>query len=94
VKDSYLTLRLPRDLARALAHWARTRGVAKSAMVREAVAAYLAPPSPAPDVVVTAGQLAARWPTRPRLLPGDADALEHDIAASREALPPPRAPWD
>ena len=94
MKDSYLTLRLPRDLARALAHWARAHRMAKSAMVREAVAAYLTPPAPAPDMVVTAGELASRWPTLPRLLPGDAEALERDVAASRAALPAPRAPWD
>ena len=96
MKESYLTLRLPRELARALAHWARTRGVPKSAMVREAVAAYLAPaaPVPAPPTGLTAGDLASRWDTLPRLLPGDAAALERDITASRAALPPPRAPWD
>ena len=97
MKDSYLTLRLPRDLARALALWARNRGVAKSAMVREAVAQYLSPPPPAPDDaarVVTARELAARWGTLPRLAPGDAAGLERDLTASREALPLPKPQWD
>jgi len=94
MKDTYLTLRLPRALARALAQWSRTHGVPKSAMVREAVAAYMAPPAPAPETVVTAGELATRWGTLPRLAPGDAAAFERDIAASRGALPPPKSAWD
>jgi len=94
MKDTYLTLRLPRALARALAHWSRTHGMAKSAMVREAVAAYMAPPTPAPETVVTAGELATRWSTLPRLAPGDAATLEHDLAASRETLPAPKSAWD
>ncbi|MFI5208037.1 MAG: CopG family transcriptional regulator [Gemmatimonadales bacterium] len=96
MKDSHLTLRLPRDLARTLARWARTRGVAKSALVREVLAAYLAPAAAAGPSRpgVTAGELAARWGTLPRLTVLDAAALERDVAAAREALPPPRAPWD
>lgn len=44
MKDSQLTLRLPRDLQRALARRARERGVPKSQVVREALQAYLAAP--------------------------------------------------
>ncbi|MEK7668294.1 MAG: CopG family transcriptional regulator, partial [Gemmatimonadota bacterium] len=41
MKDSHLTLRLPADLARALARWARSRRVPKSQLVREAVTRLL-----------------------------------------------------
>ncbi len=44
--DSQITLRLPRDLARALARRAKERRVPKSQLVREAVAQYLAPAEP------------------------------------------------
>jgi predicted transcriptional regulator len=44
--DSQITLRLPRDLARALARRAKERRVPKSQIVREAVAQYLAPAEP------------------------------------------------
>src|SRR5438034_5089988 len=37
---------LPAELARALTRWARTRHLPKSAVVREAVARYLAPTAP------------------------------------------------
>jgi hypothetical protein len=96
MRDAHLTLRLPRELARTLARWARTRGVAKSAMVREVLAAYLAPAAAAGPSRpgVTAGELAARWSALPRLTVPDAAALERDVAAGRDALPAPRAPWD
>lgn len=42
MKDDQLTLRLPRELAKALAQRARERGAAKSQLVREALEAYLA----------------------------------------------------
>jgi hypothetical protein len=42
--DAQLTLRLPRDLARALARQARARGVPRSQLVREAVAKYVTEP--------------------------------------------------
>lgn len=40
--DTQLTLRLPRDLARALSRRARELGVPKSQLVREALAQYVA----------------------------------------------------
>jgi hypothetical protein len=40
--DAQITLRLPRELARALARRARERGVPKSRLVREALESYLA----------------------------------------------------
>ena len=42
MKDTQLTLRLPRELQRVLARHARARGVPKSQLVREALQAYLA----------------------------------------------------
>lgn len=47
--DSQITLRLPRDLARALSRRAKDRGVPKSQLVREAVARYIAEPEPLSD---------------------------------------------
>lgn len=94
MKTSHLTLRLPRDLARALSRWAREHGVPKSQVAREAVAVYLAPTPPAPGTPrVTARDLAARWPTLPRLTPEEASALADDLAAARGALPPVKTPW-
>lgn len=95
MKDSHLTLRLPADLARALARWARSRRVPKSQLVREAVARYLAPsfvPAERPPRV-TAQAFAERWAGLPRLTPEEARDLEADIVAARAALPPVRVPW-
>lgn len=97
MKDSHLTLRLPAELARALARLARGRGVAKSQVAREAVASYLAPATSleGPGASrVTARQLAARWPGVPHLTPEEAGELAADLAASREGVPVPRTPWD
>jgi predicted transcriptional regulator len=96
MKDSHLTVRLPRELARALGKWARERGVAKSVLVREAVAGYLAPP-PATDAgvrVVTAAEAAVRWKRIPRLSPDDSTTFAADIAAAVRAVPPPRTAWE
>jgi hypothetical protein len=95
MKDSHLTLRLPADLARALARLARGRRLPKSQLVREAVTRYLAPSSAPAERPprVTARTFAERWATLPRLTPEEAANLEADIAAARAALPPARAPW-
>jgi len=95
MKDSHLTLRLPAGLARALARWARDRGVPKSQLVREAVARYLAPSSATAERApqVSARAFAERWAVLPRLTPEEARDLEADVAAARAALPPVRAPW-
>jgi hypothetical protein len=93
-----LTLRLPADLARALSRWARTRGLAKSQVVRDAVAAYLAGGAPAAGTaraVVTAAELARRWETLPHLTRDEAAAFARDLAAARRDLPELRRPaWD
>jgi hypothetical protein len=95
MKASHLTLRLPADLARALVHLARGRGLPKSQLVREAVASYLAPPSAPAERPprVTARAFAERWANLPRLTPEEAHDLEADIAAARAELPPVRSRW-
>lgn len=94
MKDAHITLRLPADVARALVRRARDTGVAKSHLVREAVASYLGarPTSARPSM--TAAELAERWPTVPRLTPDEATALAADLAAARTALPPPPTAWE
>jgi hypothetical protein len=95
MKNAHLTLRLPADLARALARLARGRRLPKSQLVREAVARYLAPSSAPAERPprVTARTLAERWATLPRLTTEEASALEADIEAARAALPAVRTPW-
>lgn len=98
MKDSHLTLRIPAELARALARFARGRGVPKSQVAREAVARYLAPsPSPATaerPLGVPARVLAERWKHLPRLTREEARDLEADVVASRAAIPSVREPWE
>ena len=93
MKTSHVTLRLPRELARALTRWARERGVAKSHVVREAVAAYLSAGPAAAPRPVSAAALAERWSALPRLTPEEAATLADDIAAAREGLPAPGS-WE
>jgi hypothetical protein len=93
MKDTHLTLRLPRELARALARWARERGVPKSQVAREAVVRYLAPAPPERTPPVTAAEVAARWPTLPHLTPAEAAAFAADLETARRELPPDRDPW-
>jgi metal-responsive CopG/Arc/MetJ family transcriptional regulator len=47
--DGQITLRLPKELARALARKAKARGVPKSQLVREAVMKYVAEPEAESD---------------------------------------------
>jgi Arc/MetJ-type ribon-helix-helix transcriptional regulator len=44
MKDAQITLRLPKELARALSRTAKARGVPRSQLVREAVQKYVAEP--------------------------------------------------
>lgn len=93
----YLTLRLPAALARALARWARTRGLPKSAVVREAVTRYLAPADPEGHTRrVTAGELEALLASLPRLSPDEAEAFARDLARARSELArgEERDPWE
>ena len=97
MKGNHLTLRIPRELARALARWDRERGVPKSHLVREAVARYLTPTAPdaaSRKITVTAAELAVRWRLLPRLTPDEAKAFGGDIAAGQRELPEVRAAWE
>ncbi|MGH7700943.1 MAG: ribbon-helix-helix protein, CopG family [Gemmatimonadales bacterium] len=95
---SHLTLRLPAELARALARWARIRRVPKSALVREAVARYLAPnPPPVPPTRrVTARELAALLASLPHLSREQAEVFARDLETARSELArlEQRDPWE
>lgn len=95
MKDTHITLRLPLELARELAHLARARGVPRSQLVREAVTRQLAAPA-AEDTTrrLTAQELATRWPHLPRLTPDEAAELAADVDAGRASLPTVATPWD
>jgi hypothetical protein len=70
--------------------------VPKSAVVREAVARYLAPTTAPEESTrrVTGRELAARWATMPHLTPQEAEDFATDLAAAREELPPLRPAWE
>jgi hypothetical protein len=99
MRDKHLTLRLSRDLARAVSRWAKAHGVAKSQVVREAVASYVgttmdaAPPAAHGDVL-SARAVSARWASLPHLSPKEAGGLAGGIAASRTSLPQATQPWE
>lgn len=99
MRDMHLTLRLSRDLARALSRWAKAHGVAKSQVVRDAVANYVgaatgaAPPSEHGSVV-TARAASVRWASLPHLSPAEAGGLAGGIAASRTGLARVTPPWE
>lgn len=94
MKDSHLTLRLPAALARLLDRLARTRGLPKSQLVREAVAIYLGAEDIGPtERTITGRELAKRWRTFPRLTPDEAADLLADIAGARAKLPAPEPRW-
>ena len=97
MKDEHLTVRIPRDLARALARRARERGVPRSHIAREAVLRYLdSAESPASVAARTmsARELAARWGLLPRLTPDEAAGLARDVESARRELPAVRHPWE
>ncbi len=94
MKDSHITLRVSEALSRALERAAEARGIAKSMLVREAVAQYLegAPPRRTPPMTLDA--FIARWRTLPRLSPEEAQSYADDIEAARTELLPLRDPWE
>jgi len=77
--DDQITLRIPRDLARALARQARRRGVPKSHLVREALRGYLAGGSVEREPRGTAEQIAPFLGS----LTLDRAAIERDALARR-----------
>ena len=92
-KDAYLSLRLPGALAEALDRAAADRGAARSALVREAVSAYLAAtPRTAPRPIL-ASEFARLWETAPHLTPEEAELFDADLRAARDSYPPADDPW-
>ncbi|HKV50766.1 MAG TPA: CopG family transcriptional regulator [Gemmatimonadaceae bacterium] len=95
----HLTLRLSRELARAVSRWARAHGVAKSQVVRDAVASYVGLASPggaqAEHAPIASGRaLSSRWATLPHLSVAEAGGLAGGIAASRSSVPRVTPPWE
>jgi hypothetical protein len=93
MKDAHLSLRLPEALVRGIARRARESGLARSHLVREAVAAYLAGPRAPARHDLTAAELAEHWTRLPRLTPEEAAAFADDLAESRAGLPAPPS-WE
>lgn len=94
MKDSLLSVRIPADLSDAIDHRAAERGVGRSVMVREAVAAYLTTrPAPAPVAAMPLAAFLAALATAPRLSADEAAAYEADLREARAALPPLEDPW-
>jgi hypothetical protein len=96
MKNAHVTLRLPAAIARALERNARTEGVPKSQVVREALAHYFLPvtSSGATPRAVTAAELVALWPRLPRLTPDEAGKMADDIADARKKLPLVKPKWE
>lgn len=93
MSGSHLTLRLPADLARSLESAAEDRGVAKSLLVREAVATYLGRDPRSQREPMLARDLAAAWGTLPTLSEPEREDLATDIERARWTLPPLPDPW-
>ena len=95
MKDAHLTLRLPANLARALARWARAHRVPKSHAAREAVARFLEPESwPYTTRALTARELKERWRAIPRLTDTGAAEFARELATARKELAPLRPSWE
>ncbi|HEX9581649.1 MAG TPA: CopG family transcriptional regulator [Gemmatimonadales bacterium] len=77
--ENQVTFRLPREVARALTRCARERGVPKSLLVREALAAYLATPGAAAG----AGDARARITPFLGVVALDRSGLEREALARR-----------
>lgn len=92
-KDTHLTLRLPAALTEALDRVAAARGTARSAVVREALASYLAGAPRTPVRLMPAEEFSRVWASLPHLTPEEASAYADDIRAARASYPPERDPW-
>lgn len=95
MNDTSISLRLTDALARALAAESSARGVAKSLLVREAVATYLAAPgtSRIGEHLITAAEFARAWKARPALTAEEGREFADDIARARNELGAPTDPW-
>jgi predicted transcriptional regulator len=95
MKD-HLSLRLPTDVSRALSRRADAEHTSRSAVVREAVARYLAPTPPSGGSAgrATGRELAERWRAIPHLTPAEAEAFAADLDAARKVLTPARSAWE
>lgn len=95
MKTAAITLRVSAELAKHLGRIARTRGVPKSQVVREAVAKYLEPPvSESRAPLLTARSLASRWKDIPRLTPDEAEEFRRDVETARSELPALTPVWE
>lgn len=95
MKDSHITLRVSDDLAQTLERAAEARGIAKSMLVREAVARYLTDTPPArSSPPMTLDAFIAHWRTLPRLSTEEAESYANDMEAARDELLPLRDPWE
>jgi hypothetical protein len=94
MSDTPLSVRLPADLTDVLDRRATERGVGRSLVVREAVAAYLIGQPAAPVVrLMSVAAFLDLWATAPRLSAGEAAAYAADLRADRESLGVPDDPW-
>lgn len=93
MKEAHLTVRLPGELADELDARAELRGLARSQVVREAVAAYLVGPSAPATARISARDLAQRWAHLPVLRDDERAQFSADVDAARAALPLPSDPW-
>ena len=94
MKDTLLSVRIPSDLADAIDHRAAERGVGRSVMVREAVAAYLTSrPAPAPVIAMPLEAFLVALTTAPRLSADEAASYEEDLRVACAELPPLHDPW-
>lgn len=93
-KDAHISLRLPESLSDGLDRAAEERGAPKSALVREAVAAFLSPARPSARVrPMLATEFARLWETAPHLSAEESASFAADIRAVRDSYPPPDDPW-
>lgn len=94
MSDTPLSVRLPADLTDALDRRASERGVGRSLVVREAVAAYLTAQPSAPAVrLMPVAAFLDLWATAPKLSADEAAAYAADLRADRESLGVPDDPW-
>lgn len=93
MNDTHMTLRLSSAINKIIEKLSRERGVAKSQIVREAVATYVKPSSVPERSQVSGAELAARWPMLPRLGESELADFEAEIATARSEIPLAKNRW-